>query len=252
MLSTDTKGFSMGAITINHSYHTERKDLLDVACGYANSKPHSFLKAIYVLGIDLPKEVGLIPEEHQETASKVRHYLCLGKLLEAPWKLFKGVNDLRYRTIELWKEGVWNKGYRWIRDANNLVGPSSDLTEFLFKSNIAAVPKSTFATIKGVNGGSMIFGFGALIIDSLSDLLYHNDVDKTTGENYEKEREKAIVTLLKLAYEVSLFALGLLTFLSTFFGVVVAPTTYLIFSVSSVIAHISRYFYENIGTRVNK
>src|SRR5947207_7228475 len=89
-----------------------KKDVLDVATGYAADRPFAFLKAAYVLGIDVPKEAGLIPDEYQGLAGDTRHWLNLGKLCETPAKLVKNSNTLRTKTIEVIEQGLtWDNGY---------------------------------------------------------------------------------------------------------------------------------------------
>lgn len=231
-----------------------KKDILDVTAKYAEDRPFSFLKAIYVLGIDVPKEAGAIPDDYQDLADDTRYWLNLGKLLEAPGKFLKNSNTLRNRTIEVIEKGLsWDLGYQWIRDANAMVNPTTDMTEFALKSNIYPISKASFAALKGINGCAMVFGFGNLAYDSLKSLYFNKVNDpKVTGEAEEIEREKAISVVLKLAYEVSLFAIGVLTVLSFFFAVVIPSFAFLICSAGSVVFHITRYFYENIGPGMTK
>lgn len=237
---------------------THKKDILDVTAGYAGLT-FPALKAAYVLIIDVPKAAGLIPEEHLELADDTRYWLNLGKLMEAPHKFLKNSNTLRDRTADLFEKGLsWDKAsldraYRWVKAANGMVNPTTDMTEFALKSNIYPISKASFATLKGVNGCAMVFGFGTLAIESLVSLYYNKVNDPTvTGEAEQVEREQAISSLLELGYRVSLCALGALVALSTFFAVVVPSIAFLICSASSVVFHMTKYFYENIGDGMKK
>ncbi len=237
-----------------HHHHSARKnkDLPDVLADYAERWP-SFTKALYVLGIDVPKEAGLIPEEYLDTADELRHYLNLGKLLEAPGKWLKNANIWRNRTVTLLEEGLsWEGVYMWLRGTNGMINPSYDSIDFLTKANIVHIAKPTLNTLKGVNGVGMVIGFGTSAIDSVRKFINNEDLVEATGEKYEVAKEQAIVNLLALAYEISLFALGVLTVLSVFFAVVVPSVAFVTCSASSVVSHITRYFYENIGPGMKK
>lgn len=230
-----------------------KKDILDVTAGYAAERPFAFLKAAYT-SIDVAKEAGAIPEDYQDLAADTRHWLNLGKLLEAPGKFLKNSNTLRNKTIDVIEKGLsWDSGYQWLRAANGMINPTTDMTEFALKSHIYPISKASFATLKGINGFAMVFGFGALAIDSLVSLYYNKVNDpKVIGEAEEVEREQAIKRVLMLAYEVSLCALGVLVAVSFFFAAVIPSFAFLICSASSVVFHISRYFYENIGPGMKK
>lgn len=239
---------------LGHHHHSVRqnKDTIDVLGEYAERWP-SFTKALYVLGIDVPKEAGLIPEEYIETADSVRFNLNLGKLLEAPGKWVRNANVWRNRTVRLLEDGLTPDGvYMWLRGTNGMINPTYDSIEFLAKANFVEFAKPTLTTLKGVNGIGMVIGFGTSAIDSIIKFINNEELVEATGEKYEVAKEQAIVNLLQFAYEVSLFALGLLTVLSVFFAVVVPSVVFVTCSASSVVSHISKFFYENIGPGMKK
>ncbi|MBS0630086.1 MAG: hypothetical protein JSS30_07700 [Verrucomicrobia bacterium] len=238
---------------IEHSAPKKDKDVLDVISDYAGDRWASFTKALYVLGVDVPKEAGLIPEEYEETADEVRHYLNLGKLLESPGKWLKNLNTWRNRTVRILEEGLsWDGVYQWIRGANGMINPTYDSIDFLTKSSIVHIAKPTLNTLKGINGIGMIVHFGSSVIDSVIKFNNNEDLVEATGRKYELAKEDAIVNLLQLVYEVSLLALGVLTVLTVFFAAVVPSVVFVTCSASSVVSHISRYFYENIGPGMKK
>jgi len=233
--------------------HRTNRDLLDVTAKLAEEKVPAFTKILYVWGIDVPRVLGLIPDAYRDDASKVRHYLNIGKLLEAPGKWIRNCNTLRDRSVRLLDEGAsWGGVYQWIRGLNGMINPTFDHLDFLVKADIVQIAKPTFALCKGINGIGMVGGFGASALDSIIKFNNNEALVNETGEKYEIAKEEAIVNLLQLAYEVSLLALGVLTVLSIFFAVVVAEAAFITFSASSVAANTANYFYQHIGPGLKK
>lgn len=213
---------------------------------YAHDKPFSLLKFFYVLFLDVPRELGN-GFANSEGGLALRKNMNIAKLLDAPGKFLHNANEWRKRTVEVMEKGPFSKaGYEWLKAANQMVNPTFDGIDFLTKTNIAPLPKETFAIVKGVNGGSMVAGFGAAIVEDCIDIKA-NRVNETKGELQEHYRQVGIQTLLKTAYDISLFAIGLMTVLATFFAVVVPGVLFVGFSAASVVVHIAKYFYENIG-----
>jgi len=233
-----------------HTHESASKkmnDPIDVWALYARERVFSVFKLFYVWGIDVPKELGFAYANTEE-AGVVRKNLNMAKLLEAPGKFLEGMNRLRERTIDLVKDGPsWKGAYEWIRAANQMVNPIYDGgIDFLHKANIVHYSKDTLSLAKGINGGAMVFGFGTNIIQDAIDIT-NNKVNETKGEIREYYRQLGMSALLKTAYDISLFALGVFTVLATFFAVVVPGALFVAFSASSVVAHIAKFFYENIG-----
>lgn len=253
-LTLEPTNFLNPAFGADHSLPVRKnKDLFDVTAQFAEEKWPSLAKALYVLGIDCPKEAGIIPEQYQASADTMREYLNLGKLLEAPGKWLKNCNTLRNRTVVLLEKGVSLEGaYEWCRGLNSMISPTFDQIDFLVKTRFIEMSKSTFNFLKGINGIGMIINFGTSSIHSLLKFNSNEALETATGEKFEIAKEEAIVTLLQMAYEVSLLAIGILTVMTVFFAAVVPSITWLAFNVSSVVTNLTNYFYQHIGPGLKK
>ena len=234
------------------------KDIIDVTADYAADKPFALAKAVYV-AIDCLKEADWIPEGQSESYNTVRFEANRVKLVGGFGKWLDGFNKLRNKTVEVltdeqpisefFSSNIFSsKLFSWTRTLNDMVNPTNDIAEFFTKA-VLYIPKTSIAALKGINGASMVFGFGCLTVESLG-LLADNKVHETSGEEQEEEVKKGFNAMLKLAYEVSLLTLGVLTVLSTYFGVIVAPVAFLVCSAGSVAFSILKYYQENLGEPV--
>lgn len=235
-----------------HTHESASKkmnDPVDVGAMYARERVFSVFKLFYVWGIDVPKELGFAYANTEE-AGIVRKQLNMAKLLEAPGKFLENMNRLRERTIDLIKDGPsWKGVYELARSINMMVNPIYDGGfDFVNKAGLHKFDPGTLHIAKGVNASAMVFGFGTNIIHDAMDIASNKVNDKEVkGEIREYYRQVGMSALLKTAYDVSLFALGLMTVLATFFAVVIPGALFVAFSASSVVAHIAKFFYENIG-----
>jgi hypothetical protein len=234
-----------------HTHESASKkmnDPVDVGAMYARERVFSVFKLFYVWGIDVPKEFGF-GYANTEEAGVVRKNLNMAKLLEAPGKFLENMNRLRERTIDLIKDPSFKGAYEWIRSANMMINPIYDGGfDFTNKAGLIKFDPGTLHVAKGVNASAMVFGFGTNVIHDAMDIASNRVNDKEVkGELREYYRQVGMSTLLKTAYDISLLALGVLTVLATFFAVVIPGALFVAFSASSVVAHIAKFFYENIG-----
>lgn len=220
-----------------------RSDVFDVFAQYAAQKPYSLAKAFYVLGVDVPKELGLMSKDNV-TWTKAAEQAKLFKLTRAPFDLLKGMNTL-YRSTWSWykgKEFARGEGFKTkskvTKDTLGLVNPVWEICDFFTKA-ILFIPKQSIQTLKGVNGGTLVILKGWDTIDHLKVL--------STKDLAVKSPKKVEERLLKLITDVAYLAIGILSTLMVFTTMTFASFTMTMLSATTVVFSILSFYHKNHG-----
>lgn len=238
-----------------------KQDLFHVTALWAEEKPFSLLKALYVLP-DFFIKAGFLPEDNT-VLNNWCHGTKVAKLSRGPFEL----PNKMYETLQLfskWVRGETNtfkQKYSQInerkvtipdigRSLNNWVSPFYEIFE-LFTKTIFYIPKSAITTLNGINGASLILSMGWNAIESLN-WVAENNYSSLKGVEREMKFSQMSGYLFKLAAEVSFIVLGVLTVLSVFFGFVFSPLLFSTFAASSVVFGILEYYHENLGANLKK
>ena len=235
---------------------TPVKDTVDVITDYATQKQYGFAKAICVLGVDVPRAIGIMSDDNC-TASVVKDHLSLFKLSCSPAMFLDSVNTTvrsawSYLTNNPVKTGRDKKATvkplsRVVRDAAGAVNPVAQMATFLTKA-ILFIPKASIQTLKGVNGIALTFLMGWSAFETLQSIgkerIYEKYTDEVILERKEFEYAQGLMNLIK---EVSYVGLGVLTTLIVFASVSVAPVVLTALSASGVVFTILPYYHKNIG-----
>ena len=229
------------------------KDILDVTADYVGEKSYSAAKAVYVF-IDVLKECGFITEK-DKTWHETRHHASLIKLSRSPFDFIKNVNSSRHMFANWWDGRVIEtkhfnekRAARFtdvIRELNECINPVYEACEFLSRA-VLYIPKASFETLKGVNGGALCLGMGWNLVDNFQ--IAATDLSKYEGDARLKKRFEVTQALLKLVSQVSFVALGVMTILSVFFQASFVSTAWVALSAISVVFGILEYYHKNLGT----
>ncbi len=228
----------------------QKKDLIDVTCDYVGEKHYGFLKACYVLPGFLI-EMDYLPSDHHGL-NRSLHGAKLAKLSRAPVELIKYVHETR-TSLSNWLSGKGEKKVGVldvVRSANNMINPFNEGADFLSKT-LVSIPGKTLSTLKGVSGGSLVFGMGCNLFETLAKIK-NSKYSELKGAARAKEFTKMTQNMIKLAMQVSYVALGALSFLMVFTQFVATPLTMTALSAATVVFTILQYYHEHLGEDKSK
>lgn len=227
------------------SFANQKKDLIDVTCGFVGEKHYSFFKACHVIPGFLI-QMDYLPGDHQGLNQSI-HGARLAKLSRAPFEFIKYGHETM-TSLSSWLSGKGAKKVRAIdvgRKANNLINPVSEAAQFLSQT-IVSIPEKTISTLKGISGGSLALGMGWNLLETLSSIEKSNYSELKGAARAEKFTEMTKL-MIKLAMQVSYVALGALSFLTAFTQIAVAALTMSALSASTVVFTILDYYHANLG-----
>jgi len=227
---------------------------IDVFVKYTTEKHYSFAKAIYVLGVDVPRALGLMSENNQ-TATIIKENATLFKLSRSPAVFFNAVNTtIRTSWSYLTGNPIANGNEKVakvkplsqvVRDAAGIVNPVNEMATFLTKA-ILFIPKASIHTLKGVNGIALTFLMGWKTCESVHTLGKNRVCDLTNDEAIVARQTEINGTLLKIVAEVSYVAIGVIMTLAVFAGVAVNPLVLTALSATTVVFSILEFSYKNL------
>ncbi len=222
-----------------------KKDWLDVTAGFAED-PFTFAKTVYV-AIDCIDEFFGIPDKHQEVFSDTRYTFNLIKLTRGPGEFLKFTNRLRHRAVDVYNEGgSLDSMKKLVRAAHKCVGPVSDIASFLTKA-ILFIPKHAVATLDGVSYYALAFGMSWNACESISTIAF-STLSSAKGKEREAELFEVKKAMLHLAKEVAYIAMGVISVLAIFFGIIVTSSAFdVALSATTVALTIIIHYYENLG-----
>lgn len=242
---------SVALHNLNTNQYEDYKGLLDVTADFATTRADQLGKAIYV-GIDCAEAAGLIEDKTEGAIGELHHHAKLFKLAHAPGKFVANVNKTMRTAGKLLEGDSKTTLVTLGLDVNSLVAPIYDTLEFLTKA-VIHIPKESIKTFSGVNGVALIIAMGSFAIESIKNIGKHNIGEATDKVQRRHSFYETSHSLLKLIKEVAYVALGALTALSVFFGMVIASaTTLTILSAITVVFTYLEYYHENLGAPLKK
>ena len=217
------------------------KDSLDVSLNWTGEKSSSALKGVYVV-LDFFKNLGMYSED--SSLSTISAHAKTLKICHSPGAFFKAVNTLRNSTVKWLDSDPEGSKVQMGRDSLDLVNPVCEFTTLL-DTKFIAIAADTLNKLKGVNGIVLVFTQGFDALKSI-DVLRRPKGECAPGETKPFTRFEYDEKFIKLVYQVFYVALGVMTVLSAFFGVVFAPLTYSIVSMVTVVFGFIEYYHKHI------
>jgi len=206
-------------------------DGFDTVCKWAEN-PDRVLKAGSTF-IDLINNLGCLADD--SNLPIISNGLKEAKAVLAPTAFMKTLNDVRHETYG-WLTGEKGKGLDSItRKVLDFVSPIWDVTDLLAKK-IVSIPAQCLNGFKGIHGVVLAVKFAWDSISKSLPILQTNDGSL-----------KVKLEFLKMVNQISLVALGVMTALTCFYGMVFPPLAYSAFSVISVVFSFGVFFIENNG-----
>lgn len=232
-----------------------RNDALDVAAKFASEKQYGFAKAIYVLGVDLTRALGLVSKENA-TATLIKENASLFKLSRSPAMFIDSVNTTVRSTWSYLTGNPIVSGRdktasvkplsQVVRDATGIVNPVNEMATFLTKA-ILFIPKASIHVLKGINGIALTFAMSWCAYESLCVLAKGRVSDLTNDDQIVARERENVGALLNLVREVSYVALGIIMTLAVFASVAVNPLVMTALSVTTVVFTILHFYHKNLG-----
>ena len=205
-----------------------KKDLFDVTAGFVEEKPFSCAKIVYVF-IDCLKEAGWITEK--DTAwQETRDFASLVKLAKGPLDIYKKFNALGHKIVDFAREPAKKKCAQIIRAINDCISPIWDTIRLLTKV-ILHIPAQSVQLLKGISGGSLIFGMSWNAFDTVDAI---------------SQGKKVPENMIKLAGQVAYIALGVFTVLAVFFSIEIASVYLTSLSATTVVSTIGEYYQKHL------
>lgn len=258
---TDIAVSNIGLNEFGSPYKSRRKDIVDVTCDFAEEKPYTILKALYVFP-ELFIRSGYLPDDNPGL-NNACFAAKMGKLSRAPFEFIKHTHTT-LDSFTRWLKGEtkeFKEKYNKIterevaitdvlRNASDCVNPVWEITDFLTKA-ILFIPKTAVVrSFEGVNGIVLALSMTWNAFDSLN-WISKSKYSSLQGADRNKKFSDMTGYLMKLAKEISFIALGALVVLSVFFQFVFAPLTFSAVSASTVVFTILEYYHENLGEKKN-
>lgn len=147
-------------------------------------------------------------------------------------------------TAGFFKSWEVHTGLNAMGDATSLVGYGSEAATYLHAKEVFSLSDRVLNLIKKIGGPALLLGASWGSYKNCEKVVEEIDPEQKVGlfKNYPKVNLYA----MRLAVSVSSVALAILSILSAFFAVEVAPVVLILLATNALVFSITSYFYDKI------
>lgn len=140
------------------------------------------------------------------------------------------------------------RGVDFFFRSNNLVNPVYKVFVFFKQIGAPLIDSDLLKTLSGFNGIALFIDRSKNLYNNSFEIKEAVDLTKAIGEKDKADKQKKVVSiLLKIAQDVSYFALSVLIISSVFFNKVAYPIAFTALASAAVAFAIIEFYHTNLG-----